>query len=410
VDDEKEAALDAARAELSAAEDAWRALEDETEAELARAQQMEQRRALLDEARGLLGHSAPSGSVIDELRALRVEVEPSAEVTADLRQALEEVGIALDDEDVDREDLLLVAETWLTEAGDAAVREETLRAELDRLREARSEVMGALEEAAARSEAAEGRTQEELRTERVALALERCQAAEERHRAHLEAEQEVTTLVEELAAAAEIERIDAEAAVGAEAALAAVVQRELDALAARDRVEAELAVLMQDEADGAELLRAHEDRSAEEPEELKAALALAEGVHAQAVETASQTANGLSELAAERHRAKKDLAMLQHSAGSVEVTHLAEEVEWYLLARLAAQRSVSLGGSLPLVLDDALGGLAPEDVDHVLGRLERMTEAVQVIVLSDDPVTASWAARAGEDRAAVVGPQPVGVV
>ena len=40
-----------------------------------------------------------------------------------------------------------------------------------------------------------------------------------------------------------------------------------------------------------------------------------------------------------------------------------------------------------------------------LGRLERMAAAVQVIVVSDDPVAASWAGLAGADRAAVVRPE-----
>ena len=85
---------------------------------------------------------------------------------------------------------------------------------------------------------------------------------------------------------------------------------------------------------------------------------------------------------------------------------IAEEIEWYLLARLAAQRAVCLGGSLPLLLDDALTGLDEEQLGHVLGRLERMADAVQVIVVSDDPLAASWAMLAGQDRAAVVRPQP----
>ncbi|MGH9273194.1 MAG: hypothetical protein ACRDZU_00985, partial [Acidimicrobiales bacterium] len=84
----------------------------------------------------------------------------------------------------------------------------------------------------------------------------------------------------------------------------------------------------------------------------------------------------------------------------------AEELEWYLLARLAAQRAVSVAGSLPLLLDDALRGLDAPGVDHLLGRLERMAEAVQVIVISDDPLVAAWANEAGPARAAVVRPGP----
>jgi hypothetical protein len=87
-------------------------------------------------------------------------------------------------------------------------------------------------------------------------------------------------------------------------------------------------------------------------------------------------------------------------------TTLAEEIEWYLLARLAAQRSVSIAGSVPLLLDDALSGLDDDDLVHVLGRLERMADAVQVIVISDDPRAAAWADLTGPERAAVVRPEP----
>ncbi len=84
----------------------------------------------------------------------------------------------------------------------------------------------------------------------------------------------------------------------------------------------------------------------------------------------------------------------------------AEELEWYLLARLAAQRSVSIAGSVPLLLDDALSGLAIDEACHLLTRLERMADVVQVIVLSDDPVVATWALTTGSARAAVVSPGP----
>jgi hypothetical protein len=81
-----------------------------------------------------------------------------------------------------------------------------------------------------------------------------------------------------------------------------------------------------------------------------------------------------------------------------------EEVEWFLLARLAAQRSVSFAGSLPLVVDDALAALPGAARAHLLDRLERMASTVQVVYLGDDPEVAAWAERAGPDRAAVVRP------
>ena len=57
---------------------------------------------------------------------------------------------------------------------------------------------------------------------------------------------------------------------------------------------------------------------------------------------------------------------------------------------------MSFAGSVPLVIDDALAGAADEDlVRSLLDKLERMSEAVQIIYLSDDPVVASWAEGVG---------------
>jgi hypothetical protein len=79
-----------------------------------------------------------------------------------------------------------------------------------------------------------------------------------------------------------------------------------------------------------------------------------------------------------------------------------EALEFYLLARLAAQRAVSYSGSVPLVIDDALAGQDDTLVRALLDKLERMSEAVQVIYLSDEPSVAAWAESVGLQRAAVV--------
>ena len=50
--------------------------------------------------------------------------------------------------------------------------------------------------------------------------------------------------------------------------------------------------------------------------------------------------------------------------------------------------------------------LDQDQLVHVLDRLERMADTVQVIVVSDDPRASSWAVGAGLDRAAAVQPQP----
>lgn len=84
------------------------------------------------------------------------------------------------------------------------------------------------------------------------------------------------------------------------------------------------------------------------------------------------------------------------SEASVMVADLHDPgaVEWAVVARLARQRSVSFIGSLPLVVD----GL-PDDPSvraAVLGRLDRMSDLVQVVVVSDDDSAAVWAAGLGE--------------
>jgi hypothetical protein len=66
---------------------------------------------------------------------------------------------------------------------------------------------------------------------------------------------------------------------------------------------------------------------------------------------------------------------------------------------LARQRSVSFVGSVPaLVL-----GLPdePDDRDQVLVRLDRLSDKVQVLVVSDDAAVVDWA-RGLDGRGAVV--------
>jgi hypothetical protein len=229
----------------------------------------------------------------------------------------------------------------------------------------------------------------------VAAARERLREAEDRQQAHLDAEADTLTAAAELAAAAEVERDAADAATAADAALVTAARQEEDARAALARHVAERAPTA--DTPGA-------------AGELTAALALAEAARATAATRSTKATDAVDAIGAERRQAEADLASAEKAAEASRPSSFAEEVEWYLLARLAAQRAVSLGGSLPLLLDDALGGLDDAALEHVLGRLERMAEAVQVIVVTDDPVAASWATRTGPDRAAVVRPVPASMV
>ncbi len=65
---------------------------------------------------------------------------------------------------------------------------------------------------------------------------------------------------------------------------------------------------------------------------------------------------------------------------------------------------MSYAGSVPMVIDDAFLGLDADETRSLLGKLERMSESVQIIYLSDDPTVIEWARRSGSSRAAVVSP------
>lgn len=81
-----------------------------------------------------------------------------------------------------------------------------------------------------------------------------------------------------------------------------------------------------------------------------------------------------------------------------------EALEWYLLARLSAQRSTSFVGSVPLVIDDAFAAWPVDLMGDVFARLERMSDVVQILYLTEDPEVVRWADDLGPERASVVTP------
>lgn len=214
--------------------------------------------------------------------------------------------------------------------------------------------------------------------------------------AELEAERasneaEVARLEHELAHLGET-TIDLTELDEATAASAEIVEQDLTPL------EEALAAATEEEQDYRELLEARE-----------ALLDTAIRVESAATGRLRKVAAELAAAEAAR-RADDPLAAfegLDKLAGSIGVSTdeedaVREAVQVYLLARLAALRSVSFAGSTPIVLDDALRGLDDDDVAAVLDRLDRMSDAVQVIYLGDDERVVRWAERVGFGRAAVV--------
>jgi hypothetical protein len=410
VDSEREGVLDRARTELSDAEDEWNELQAAVDAELARAELLDHRRTARERARTMLGPVDAEADLAMELRALRVPAISIDDAAASLARALVRVGLVLDEDMPEPDTLEMMAETWLAENELAATRRDEAFDELRRLDLDHEEALAQMRELEAAANDHRNVDPDDRRKHRLDEATAGLVAAEARLARHQQSEQDCQRLETELNEAAAAEQEAAGVSSGADRELAdatAAVQ------AADDRIHAleiELDEVRLGHEAAVDELRSLEgghdvDERATLEQDATARAAAAESARqadATARSSADRAAAELSELDVEIEGLVADV----EAAGSGE-SPAADEVEWYLLARLAAQRSVSYAGSVPLVIDDALAGLEEEEVRHLLDRLERMAAAVQVIYLSDDPTVARWAESAGPDRAAVVTPEPI---
>ncbi|HMJ77758.1 MAG TPA: hypothetical protein VK507_17385 [Iamia sp.] len=95
-----------------------------------------------------------------------------------------------------------------------------------------------------------------------------------------------------------------------------------------------------------------------------------------------------------------DLAAARRRLGAV-ADHLArleggggadvERTRESLLGRVALLRPDGVTSIAPLVLDEALVGLAPDDLCDLLDLVVRLAERIQVVLLTGDPAVATWA-------------------
>ncbi len=76
-----------------------------------------------------------------------------------------------------------------------------------------------------------------------------------------------------------------------------------------------------------------------------------------------------------------------------------------LIGPVAVQAELEAGGSVPLVVVGALAALDDDEVLHLMTELETIACRLQIIVVSEHPTAASWASRAGLERAFVVNPK-----
>ena len=405
IDADAEHRLDVAREELAEAEDEWEHLQADVDAELNRAAVVDRRRALRRRAVDILGFDA-GDEIVWALRQHRIQVDTTDLRAARLREALEGVGLALGQERFDDKELVDLTEVWLAEDADTAKRRRIAEMELaevvDEIFQLRVRIAERAEEggggvAVDEEPAVPPAVRRHARLDEARAAV---QATEARVARHVTAEREVEERTEALEAASAVERDAAEAIIGAEEAMAAAASAEQAAAAALDEVAARVAAATGLAADAAEALALREDavraRTAVAPARPAApsgngdAVAAAEAVHAAAVEALKAAEEAASSNGAEP------------ATPVASVSMPVDDVEWYLLARLASLRSVSYAGSVPIVLVDALEGLSGADVRRVLDRLERMAASVQVMILTEDDEVAAWAQSVGEDRAAVV--------
>ena len=92
------------------------------------------------------------------------------------------------------------------------------------------------------------------------------------------------------------------------------------------------------------------------------------------------------------------------AAGALGPGPDADVLDMFLLTTLTALRGASFAGSIPLVIDGVLDIFERQDAQDAMARLERLSDAVQVVVVTDREDIAQWADALGIEHAAVVEP------
>ena len=422
------AVLDIARQALVLAIGELEALPGAAERTRRRAELLQRRDAVANQVAALIGHEPTGPEAEEELRELRQEVAPDEAALTDLAERLEEVGVVVGPPPHDREDLVLLARSYLAEH----------RTSEDRRAEA-AEAISALDEMIAACQAAGEREDEEVPDLTALPPLAQpvpvdAELEDGDHRVSLRearwAEVEAARHgVEDLESALAEHRDAAERLEEAEAELAATTSEAETQAAARGRGRSrpmstaavagprEEAIASrwpeaEDALDRARVVEAAAagrlgqggDRSDLDAmiEQAEATLASVEAAVTEAAAAEQASASAHAEAEAAHAVAAKAWAATQAAAAAVDRGALVEEIDWALLSRLAGLRSVGVAGSVPLVLAEPFATLTDDEVTAVLGKVATMASAVQVVVISDRPAIVAWASDLGPERAAVV--------
>jgi uncharacterized protein YhaN len=106
---------------------------------------------------------------------------------------------------------------------------------------------------------------------------------------------------------------------------------------------------------------------------------------------------------------ERRVAVLETEAGLAATRGTADpaEVESHLLGRLAIARRAGGHESLPLLLDEPFTGASNTRLDAMLDMVDRLSERVQLIYLTDDERVVDWArSRQGLRTFALLEPTP----
>jgi len=344
-----------------------------------------------------------------------------------LAAELESAGVSLGPPPHEREDLVLLARFYLSEQGEAEARRSEIEGSLaaldgaierTRLAHDRGDHdapdLSNLPELALPVDAAgvagaadapgQARTLREARWAEVAGAQEAVAVAEAEVALHREAAASLARLEGDLAAAGIEEEQAAVAVTEAEAeldlangpsfdhAVEAVTEAEASVAGSAGREDAARQAI-EDFVGDAGLTSLVADAGQR--------LAVGERAVTEAAAAEQMTAALLAEVDAAFAAATGAEQQALADAGSIDRDQLVEDIEWALMARLAAVRNVGLAGSVPLVLDDPFSVLDEDELTRVLNRVARLADAVQVVLVTDQEAAVAWAAQIGSDRALV---------
>jgi hypothetical protein len=418
--------LETARAQLKAAEEHLATLPGAADRARRRIELLQRRDAVAPRVAALLGHEPTGPESEVELRALREPIAPNEAAMAELATELQAAGVAVVGPPYDRDDLVLLARFYLSEQHSADAR----RGEIDR-------ALAALDGAIGVVRAARDRGQQDIplldplpelaqpigpATEVDAAAADQAITLRQARWAEVEAAQ---AAVAEAEAAVAQHRQASSALTGLEAELARCSAEEEQAAAAVAEAEADVSLADGAAFDAAVALASEAEsalaRSTAREEQARRALdqfSDESGIAAMIQAAEARVANGehlvTSAAAAEQDTAARlaevDAAFAAATAAEEEAlaeasgldrAKLVDDVDWELMSRLAAVRSVGLAGALPLVLDDPFAVLDDDELTRVLDRLVRLADAVQVVVVTDREAAVAWAAQIGSDKALV---------